>query len=103
MAHVSNPSCCRVGTRAGNARGDCGCSLASRACCSGSALAATFADTVDIDLTLATDTLSGSHDGVTNVVFTTTHYVVDDMAVAFAGTGLLFGLGLIALADARRR
>ncbi len=57
------------------------------------------AGTIDIDLTLATATMSGSHDGVTDIVFTTTHYVVDDMAVAVAFPGSLYGANATGTVD----
>jgi len=49
------------------------------------------ADTIDIDITLATATMTGSHDGVDSVVFSTVHYVVNDMPVLLAVGNQLFG------------
>jgi len=49
------------------------------------------ADTIDINLTLATATMTGSHDGVDSVVFTTVQYIVNDMPVLLASGGNLFG------------
>jgi len=49
------------------------------------------ADTIDINLTLATATMTGSHDGVDSVVFTTVDYVVIDMPVILAFGNQLHG------------
>jgi hypothetical protein len=49
------------------------------------------ADTIDIDITLATATMAGSHDGVTSVEFNTVNYVVTGMGVALAFGDQLFG------------
>ena len=49
------------------------------------------ANTIDIDLVLTTATIPGSHDGVSDIVFTSVHYVVDDMSVALAFGNQLFG------------
>jgi hypothetical protein len=48
---------------------------------------------VDIDITLTTSTMVGSLNGVTEVVFTTTQYVVDDWATFSFGNQIL-GLGI---------
>ena len=47
-------------------------------------------NTVDIDLTLATATMTGGHDGVSEVVFTNVNYVVAGMSIFNSG-GQLFG------------
>lgn len=49
------------------------------------------ANTIDIDLTLTTATIPGSHDGVSDIVFAAVHYVVDNMGVALAFGNQLFG------------
>jgi len=50
------------------------------------------ADTVDINLTLASGTFDGSHDGVDAVTFTSVDYVVVGMPVALASASYLMGL-----------
>lgn len=49
-------------------------------------------DTIDIDLTLTSATMTGSHDGVVDVIFSSVNYVVDDMGVALAFGNQLHGL-----------
>jgi hypothetical protein len=51
------------------------------------------AGTIDIDITLATATMPGAHDGITEVVFTSVNYVVTGMSAFDPGGGSLFGLG----------
>lgn len=48
------------------------------------------ADTIDIDITLATATMFGSHDGITEVIFTSVNYVVSDIPVFVAAGGSIF-------------
>ena len=50
------------------------------------------ADTIDIDITLTTGTMFGSHDGITDVIFTSVNYVVDDMSAVSFGTNLFGSL-----------
>ncbi|MFT5443888.1 MAG: hypothetical protein ACI8W3_002939 [Myxococcota bacterium] len=49
------------------------------------------AATIDIDLTLTSAAMSGSHDGVAEVIFSSVNYVVNDMGVALAFGNQLFG------------
>ena len=49
-------------------------------------------NTLDINLTLATATMTGSHDGVSEVVFTNVNYVIAGMS-AIASGNQLFGIG----------
>ena len=48
-------------------------------------------ETIDIDITLATATMTGSHDGISEVVFTNVNYVLNGLSV-FVNAGAVFGI-----------
>jgi hypothetical protein len=82
---------CLSSTAAGSCAAQADFTVASTFAISGSFTHDDVAETIDIDITLATASMPGSYDGVTDVVFDTVNYVVTGMPVALAIANQLFG------------
>jgi hypothetical protein len=54
------------------------------------------AGTIDVDITLATASMPGTHDGVDEIVFTNVNYTVAGMSAFSPGAGQLFGVSATA-------